>query len=577
MRRCPLALSFLVALATVGAQARPAHACGGCFAPATERTVVNAHRMAFSITPKQTVLWDQIRYSGDPREFAWVLPVRAGARVELSREEWFAALDASTQPVVIAPSTGPYGGCALAGCGASADSTALSAGSDNTVHVLAQNVVGPYETATLRSRDGSALVAWLDSHGFVLPAQNRPTVDAYVAEGFDFIALRLRPQCSERAMKPVRIVTPGADPTLPLRMVAAGVGAYVDILLYVVGEGRWRPKNFPEVLFDDTKLSFDTTGVSNYETLAQSLMAQKEGTSWLTEAAGQPDLGGWYPGHPEWSGPSMNATNGFAAANMAAPPNPGLAPTYFAFCHGASIVPGTRSMVVAPQPCASSSAIDSGADDASDAASDGPDGGGDASSADGRAEAANDSALGLAETGADSTPDVEAPDATSDAESWDGADGAVDAEAGAAAAADGADASDEPDAVAMDSGEEASLASGGGDAGGDSGNTYTPAVADPCKGFDDLDVALDGAHPQDIWVTRLRAKLPVFALANDLSIEASPSQTTVSSVHQVIAAPAVKSRQGCVTGTGPRDAFGTGALVTFTVLGLGAIFRRRRG
>jgi hypothetical protein len=41
-------------------------------------------------------------------------------------------------------------------------------------------------------------------------------------QSFDFIALRLRPQCSQRAMKPVRIITPGADPTLPLRMVAAG-------------------------------------------------------------------------------------------------------------------------------------------------------------------------------------------------------------------------------------------------------------------------------------------------------------------------------------------------------------------
>src|SRR5262249_19939858 len=36
-----------------------------------------------------------------------------------------------------------------------------------------------------------------------------------------------------------------------------------------------------------------------------------------------------------------------------------------------------------------------------------------------------------------------------------------------------------------------------------------------CASFDDIDVALDGAHAQDIWVTRLRAKLPAAALAND--------------------------------------------------------------
>ena len=58
----------------------PAEACGGCFVPQSERTVVTDHRMALSISQQQTVLWDQIRYSGDPAEFAWVLPVRAGAK-----------------------------------------------------------------------------------------------------------------------------------------------------------------------------------------------------------------------------------------------------------------------------------------------------------------------------------------------------------------------------------------------------------------------------------------------------------------------------------------------------------------
>src|SRR5262245_20519783 len=80
-------------------------ACGGCFVPATEQTVVTDHRMALSVSKQQTVLWDQIRYSGDPREFAWVLPVRNGAKLELANDEFFNALDASTQPTVIQPNT----------------------------------------------------------------------------------------------------------------------------------------------------------------------------------------------------------------------------------------------------------------------------------------------------------------------------------------------------------------------------------------------------------------------------------------------------------------------------------------
>ena len=90
--------------------------------------------------------------------------------------------------------------------------------------MLSQSVIGPYETVTLESSDPSALDSWLTVNGYAIPDSVRPTIAAYVAEGFDFIALRLAPGQGVQAMQPVRVVTQGADPTLPLRMVAAGVG-----------------------------------------------------------------------------------------------------------------------------------------------------------------------------------------------------------------------------------------------------------------------------------------------------------------------------------------------------------------
>jgi hypothetical protein len=328
--------AFFAASTVVMAQTH-ARACGGCFheisPPPPERSVVTGHRMAFSISTVQTVLWDQIVYSGNPREFAWVLPVKPGAVIEASRDEWFAALDAATQPVINAPPTyaAPQGGCALVACGASgADEASPGGGTSGPVQVLAQGVVGPYDAVTLQSTNPNALTDWLTSHSFDIPSSMAPILAAYVAGGFDFIALRLRPACGVSAMQPVRIVTPGADPTLPLRMVAAGPGATVDLALWILGEGRWQPQNFPNAVMDDKELVWDSShNLSNYSTLAESLMAGQNGTTWLTEFA------------------APISAYAYGVPTTAA--NPTLYQAYYAFCSGTG--PTNGSPVTRPAPC----------------------------------------------------------------------------------------------------------------------------------------------------------------------------------------------------------------------------------
>src|SRR6185503_7765218 len=109
MRTAPVLLVGAVAAAAtlVLADASEARACGGCFhgPPQQSETpsVITDHRMVFSMSTTQTVLWDQVRYTGNPREFAWVLPVKPGARVELSRDAWIEALEASTAVTVTSP------------------------------------------------------------------------------------------------------------------------------------------------------------------------------------------------------------------------------------------------------------------------------------------------------------------------------------------------------------------------------------------------------------------------------------------------------------------------------------------
>jgi hypothetical protein len=488
------------ALGIVGAwfvlEARDARACGGCFhepAPVSvvDTSFVTDHRMAFSMSPAQTVLWDQVRFSGNPKDFAWVLPVKPGARIELSHDEWIAALDASTQTVITGPTprncgggapteyeSGGGGGCGFGGF----SSSNVVAGTANIqdagaaasqVQVISQQVVGPYDAVTVRSSQGEALGDWLRANGYSIPASIQPTIDAYSSAGFDFIALKLAPATGVQAMRPVRVVTPGADPTLPLRMVAAGVGAHVGLELYVLSEGRYHPANFPDATIDFTQLAWDpNTSRSNYTELMQQALATGDGTGWLTE--------------------SSQLANMFNFSG----PNPGLAFAYQSTCQTQVFIPtcpnvgssGSTSTGATPQDAATPINTATTADAAESGSSDA------ASQGDGSADSASTS-----ETGATSEAGL-AGDAALVSESAAGDDGG--------------------DAAPVEA--SSSSVPGGGS------TICAPPMVQPC---DDLSVAMVGIAPGNLWVTRLRADFPSVALSSDLVLEATPSQAQVTNRH----------------------------------------------
>jgi hypothetical protein len=333
--------ALLAAAATVAALAvstpHDADACGACYAQSSESTIVSDHRMALSISLDRTILWDQITYQGNPSEFAYVVPVRRGAYLEASNDAWFTALDAATRPIIMQPqpkatpggqsdngrcgsngrgrcvdSPGAYRESGGGGCCAMAESSSAydSQGGANAgqgdpsnagsgaapapppVEIVNQEVTGPYETVTVRSTDPDALNAWLTDHGYAVPPESAPIIAEFVQGGFDFIALRLRPSARVRAMQPIRIVSPGADTTMPLRMMKIGAGAKLGITLWVIGEGRYHvgPK-FKNAAIDFDKLIWDFgQSRSNYQELSAAAMATDGGRGVITEYADKPSF-----------------------------------------------------------------------------------------------------------------------------------------------------------------------------------------------------------------------------------------------------------------------------------------------
>jgi hypothetical protein len=283
-----LLLSLPLAFASLSlVDARDASACGGCFVSQSESTQVTGHRMILSVSNDKTTLWDQIQYQGNPASFAWVLPIKGQVDIGLSSDAMFETLEVLTQVVISSPIIncqppncfgGPQAG------GVDVDSSPPPGGGGVTV--IAQEVVGPYETVQLSSADSLALKTWLTDHGYSVPSDIGPVIDSYVAEGFDFLALKLVPGQGIDSMRPVRITSPGASPLLPLRMVAAGTGAITPISLWVVGEGRYEPTNFPTFEIDPQDLVWNwDSSSSNYKDLRTAGFEATEGKAWLYEAA----------------------------------------------------------------------------------------------------------------------------------------------------------------------------------------------------------------------------------------------------------------------------------------------------
>jgi hypothetical protein len=326
MNRSRLALAVAAAVSAVSvAGERQASACGGCFHPPTQTvTDITDERMLLAVSSTQSTLFDQIQYSGSPTSFAWVLPIHGTVTVGLSADVLFNSMDTLTATQINPPPQN----CPSPNCSAQNVPTSAgfaegnsAAGTAPPVQILAQQNVGPYATVQLHSSDSSALDAWLTTNGFNIPATVQPILDAYVKEGFDFLAMKLLPNQGVQAMRPVRVTIPGASFSLPLRMASIGTGAITGITIWVVADGRYEPQNFPFFHIDDSQLVWDwNTNASNYTTLRTQKEAALKNAGWEIESSislnqeiikNVIESGGQYYGNGLASGPAVDATQDY--------------------------------------------------------------------------------------------------------------------------------------------------------------------------------------------------------------------------------------------------------------------------
>lgn len=290
----------------------PALACGGLFCSAAQPLPVqqDAERILFEIHPDDTISATvEIRYSGTPDAFAWVVPVPDTPGLGVVPQDALAALDSATAPVFTGQRTTchelPESGCnsaqgvaaamplgalpalALTGCPASYGDDYGDYGYDTGIEVETLPQVGPYLSEVVSSDDPTLIFDWLINNDYLLTEAMRPKIEEYSTMGMKFLAMKLAAGFDATAITPIRMTYPGTAPMVPLVLTAVGAEPEMDVLVFIGHTRRWQAENFANFRVDPADLRVDpNTAQNNYRPLLSWLIDQRGGEAFATEFAG---------------------------------------------------------------------------------------------------------------------------------------------------------------------------------------------------------------------------------------------------------------------------------------------------
>jgi hypothetical protein len=282
--------SWIAAIATAGAllTAMPeeARACGGFFCSSTPIDQTAEH-ILFTINDDQTVTaYVQISYTGQRDAFAWIIPVGGIPTLAADFPQLaLQGLDTATQPRYFKNQC--YQGDTFATPGAAVD--AGVAGPDG-VTVLARQNVGPYDTVTLQGTSASGLVDWLQTNGYRITDKMKPIIAPYVADGSNFVAMRLLPDKDVTDITPLTMTYSGNQPTIPIRLTAVAATPEMGIVTWILTDRRYQPDNYVDLKIPDSLIQFDQNGYqSNYLTVVSEQADKFGGQAFVTEYAKSTD------------------------------------------------------------------------------------------------------------------------------------------------------------------------------------------------------------------------------------------------------------------------------------------------
>lgn len=202
-------------------------------------------------TRYRVVLIPQVQVRGNPSEFGILVPTPGEPTFDIVGSNVFSDAAFITRPQW--RSRSGSGGCGI--LATDTDDVFLDGGgtlsptsgraSGDSVTIASQQTVGAFNVTVLSARTSSALISWLDRHGYAHGVDDDTVLDAYVRDGWIFTAMRvdgrqLREGVSLFDTEPVAMIYETNSLTYPLRLAALSASRTdaTRLVLYVIGRDR---------------------------------------------------------------------------------------------------------------------------------------------------------------------------------------------------------------------------------------------------------------------------------------------------------------------------------------------------
>jgi hypothetical protein len=286
--------------------ASPASACGGfaCDAgpSALPPILQEAERIVFGLDLErdEVEMHVQISYEGADDDFAWIVPVPRAPELFLTTAALFDQIQLATQPQFVRQVV-QQGNCrspnvrssddradgAFTDMASSSDVEEGSTGYD--VEVVAQELVGPYETVTLAADSAEDLLGYLQSQGYSLPDTFEALLAPYVSDGAYFVALKLSTDRQGGELAPLALRFPADKGMVPVQLTSISATPDMRMEAYVLSSGRAVPESYLHVHVNDAAVDWWNNG-SNYLDVISAAADEAGGRAFATDYHGPSDI-----------------------------------------------------------------------------------------------------------------------------------------------------------------------------------------------------------------------------------------------------------------------------------------------